>query len=1237
MGKQRPLVGIIIGEPDFDFYKKALMRIRQDFYDANIDTAVFATLLTPNDQQDIENSIFSLLKYGIADALIIFTHTLAGEDIKSQLKQLTDELKVPVLCIDEQVGEHDCICFDNDSCTLQMAKHLKEHHNVTDVALVSGPAESFFHERVKESFVRSFAKLGIAVPENRIYYGLDWVGDFSIIADDIISDGLPEAVVCCGDFTANALIGEFARRGIYVPDDLIITGYAWNEPFAGSHFNITSIERDPETIAARAAGYIIEKLTGQAYEHKECLSGRFVPGISCGCERLDLAAMADSALETMLQSRRSGFDSYYNYMQEDLIGAEYFEDYLWKVDWYTCWLEGISGFRMCINDGVMHVSGNFSGYTHKMFMPLERIGDQGDVDLERSYSLSEVLPALTQKREHPCTFLFTGLHFNQINFGFAVLTYEDNHSFIDQTYVKWLRYTAGALEKQRKSMIHNDAVSDTQVRDPLTGLLNMKGFKRTMTERSGRFDRPDKLLRIISVDIENLRGINDGYGYDEGDKVLQRLAVILNNSAGEDDICVRVSGDEFLIAGILDAGFPVDEVPSSLERNLAAFNSGKADYGIHIYTSRVTAPLTSPDILDTLPYEANYQKNLTKDNRNKNRKTVTRTAKTEPFDPQERKYVAKMLNDNLFTYHFQPIVSAKSGEIFAYEALMRSAGEVKLSPIAILNHASAMGRLDDIERHTMQNLFRFYHENKMEFNGRRLFINSIPSCIISDKEFDELCTQYNDIIDKLVIEFTEQTEASSEQLELVLGRRNRKGFEIAIDDYGTGYSNISNLLTFMPNCVKIDRSLIMNIHQDKRKQHFTKNIIDYAHDNNFQVLAEGVEEIEELKTVISMGVDLIQGYLTARPAPEIIKNIEWDIAEKIREYNRLNENRQARKTYFTGSEPEISLMSLDFDDYTDIFVGTESFTLKGTKDHVSDICIYIKDGISARLDLYDVSMAGELNEACIVLGKGSKLVLGIHGQVNLAGAVRVPETADLRIEGEGELTLRSSSNQTYGIGADGENSYGNITIDLDNKMYIHLDSEKCIGIGGGYNKLGSKIEIRCKEMGIELSGKKVLCIGCAKSDAAVTLRDTRLTMINRCSRGVGIGSFERSMDVNIQHCEITADASGDEIAGICVYTDKGSSVNIVESNIHMLFKGKDIIGVGSQQGDITVILVQTHVDIRCEGATALGMGGHTDNCKVAFYSSKGSVAVVSSSATCVGAGIDGPIMQDSDVKMLDNE
>lgn len=206
-----------------------------------------------------------------------------------------------------------------------------------------------------------------------------------------------------------------------------------------------------------------------------------------------------------------------------------------------------------------------------------------------------LLPEILEERSRPSAFIFTTLHFIGVNYGYVVLSYGESGKVYSRNYVKWLRTISCALEKQRRHILYNDAVTDAQVRDSLTGLLNMRGYVRIMTERYGKFNDPKKLLRIISIDVENLRGINDTYGYAEGDKVLQALGVALSGAAGENDIVVRVSGDEFFIAGVIDEG-SFDDVPSRLSSVVDSINHHNQEYGVNIYTASIDLCLNSGDL-----------------------------------------------------------------------------------------------------------------------------------------------------------------------------------------------------------------------------------------------------------------------------------------------------------------------------------------------------------------------------------------------------------------------------------------------------------------------------------------------------------------------------------------------------------------------------------------------------------------------------------------------------------------
>lgn len=1219
MKKERPLIGIIAAEAEYVFFTRALEYIQKELFAADMDAAIFSSLMMSGNREfdSAENSVYDLINLELFDGIIIFPTSINDIESKDKLiERIRHDFKGPVVSFDSRIEGFADSVYNYEPAADMIIGHLMDFHGAKTIDFVGGPND-LYHENILHCFVKAMERRGYIIPENRIHHGRDWLDDFSEIADKIIANGLPDAVVCCSDLTAVQVTEALTNKGISIPDDVLLTGFNLMEPYGADYLNITSTLRDPYVMAHNAAGYIISKLKGTEYnpesdEHAASLE----TGMTCGCKRLNISTLCREAASDMTFMQRSGFDSYYNFMSEDLVAAETFYDYLWKMDWYTHFLGDFSGFWMCLNNKVMHNAMPDPGFTDKINLSYKRIGSNGTVDLMAKFPREQMLPAIFEHRDSPAGFIFTSLHFMGVNYGYVALSYGNSGKVYDKSYVKWLRCVSCALEKQRRHILYNDAVTDAQVRDSLTGLLNMRGYTRIMTERCGKFNDPSKLLRIISIDIENLKGINDTYGYAEGDKVLSSLGVALIGAGGENDIVVRVSGDEFFIAGILEEG-SVDDVPSRLQSVIESLNHrDNREYGINLYTATVSAPITDKAILEKLPYEAAYQRTLTKDSHTKMHKTAD--VNKESFDPEERQNVIRLLNENLFTYHFQPIVSAKTGRIFAYEALMRSGDEFRLSPLTILTHAQALDRLHDVEKCTLFNTLRFAKENQQLLSGKLLFVNSIPAYTLPDSDFERLYQLYGDIMKNVVIEFTEQTEASDSQLNSLIERSQRCGFKIAVDDYGTGYSNISNLLNFMPNVVKIDRSLIMNIHKDKRKKHFTRNIIDYAHDNNFMALAEGVELAEELQTVIAMGVDLIQGYYTAKPSPDIVSAIDQNIAQEIQEYNRQSEIRRVRKTYFAGNEREISLMALDLDSYTDIIINKPEYTLTGNKNYISEMTVRAKDNTDCILNLVDIFIKHEGTDASVAVGKNSTMTLNIIGEVSITGGIYVPSGSTLRITGDGALTINSASNQTFAIGSDISQPYGNIEIDSNIRLYIHLDSEKSVAIGGGRNDNDSHIKIKCKELVIEQLGKKTLGIGSVLSGADISVEGTRMNIEHHSNLALGMGSLCAPCNISINSSSAIVDMSGDKIGGFGSFNSCGGSINLSDVQINTVFKGKEILAIGAdkQFGEIT--MSDCTVNALIEGAESVVLGAADCDGTISMKTCSGDIVVRSGVKTLLG-------------------
>lgn len=225
--------------------------------------------------------------------------------------------------------------------------------------------------------------------------------------------------------------------------------------------------------------------------------------------------------------------------------------------------------------------------------------------------------------------------------------------------------------------------------------------------------------------------------------------------------------------------------------------------------------------------------------------------------------------DFSFTFAFQPIVDVANKTVYAYEALVRGPeGEGALS---ILNKVNERNRyaFDQICRVKAVKL-----ASKLGMNTR-LSINFMPNAVYKA----EYCIRttlaaaktYNFDTSKLIFELTEGEDLTSvEHLASIIEAYQEMGFSTAIDDFGAGYSRYNIMMVSPPDLLKLDMTLIRNIHQEPNKQAVVAGIITMMAQLGGRIVAEGVETVEEYFWLRSQGISLYQGYLFARPGFECL-------------------------------------------------------------------------------------------------------------------------------------------------------------------------------------------------------------------------------------------------------------------------------------------------------------------------------------------------------------------------------
>lgn len=425
--------------------------------------------------------------------------------------------------------------------------------------------------------------------------------------------------------------------------------------------------------------------------------------------------------------------------------------------------------------------------------------------------------------------------------------------------------TANTLEKLR---IEHECDYDT-----LTDLYNRRAFHRICAEF---FCSPEKLghAALLMFDLDNLKQINDTFGHDWGDEYIRRTGECFAKNAPARTVCARISSDEFsaFFYGYNDQDTlraDIRALKAALEHSVVQLPSGR-ELRVSVSGGIAWYPESSTNLITLRKYAdfAMYQ--------------VKRSRKGEllEFDPevyrtslQERRCheeFRRLINEELVTYRFQPIIDAKDGSVFAYEALMRVDLPTLHSPADVLRLAREENCLHEVERITFfcaSSAYQALENAGKVVPSALLFVNSIASQYLTPDELSEYSARYASILPRIVIEITEEECLDPKALRIKQTIRGSSG-AFALDDYGSGYSNERSLLELSPNYIKIDLSIIRSIDTDANKRQIVSNTVSYAHQRGMKVVAEGLETADEVRTVLSLGVDLLQGFFLAMPQVE---------------------------------------------------------------------------------------------------------------------------------------------------------------------------------------------------------------------------------------------------------------------------------------------------------------------------------------------------------------------------------
>lgn len=440
---------------------------------------------------------------------------------------------------------------------------------------------------------------------------------------------------------------------------------------------------------------------------------------------------------------------------------------------------------------------------------------------------------------------------------------------------KELSASKAALEVSEQELKKNYAhIEQLAYHDGLTGLYNRVAFMKYAYDIFHDASVGASKHAIFFIDLDNFKNINDTLGHDYGDLLLKDVSDRMLSCIASDDILARNGGDEFLI--LKNRFDTVDDLEN--------FASQLVNIVHHPFILNDETAVVSMSVgIAVFPNNGLTVSELIKNadiamyNAKNSGKNSYRFFDSYMEDDVNRKndladILSHVIDKNEIYLQYQPQVNVESGQVTGYEALMRIESELVgfISPAEFIPIAEETGIINILGEWALIEACNFNQVLiKSGFGPLRVSVNVSTTQLKDDHLIDiikSIPEKTGMDLKHLEIEITESVLMNSFEHNLkLINQMKELGCSIALDDFGTGYSSFNYLTQIPIDTLKIDKSFIDGICSNEKDRCIADSIIDLAHKMDISVVAEGVEDNEQLQILQNQFCDTLQGYLFSKP------------------------------------------------------------------------------------------------------------------------------------------------------------------------------------------------------------------------------------------------------------------------------------------------------------------------------------------------------------------------------------
>ncbi len=561
-------------------------------------------------------SIFDMINYDMLDVMLIMQ---INEMQKARFEKVVKncfEHNIPVIYIDEHVDGAFNINFGYGNAFGDIVEHVITKHNCKDIIHIAGKRDNDFSQTRIDSCREVMAKHGLTLTDDDVYYGEFWDDPTIAEMERFFASGrkMPDAFICANDSMAMAVCLKLGEKGYKVPNDVIVTGFDGIEFEKYHDPRLTTAIRNIPELAATIIKVIDTISANPGIEPFDTvLDYTPVFSESCGCQSRDNAGNNRTLADYVRNySYVRAYEERMNELGNRTSSNPTLENARNLLRSYS-----FQQTRICITDDyyryftedyIDEMPDIVSDRAYPDKMHLLCYHDESRKDEGETFATADVLPNLMEAFDGKNTLVIVPLHSQESIIGYYTMCYLSFDLCKDQMYTfsMMANQCLETVRTHERMRFLNNKMEFMFTHDHLTRIYNRYGFYKDFKEDFTALAAEKKDVFIVSIDLNDMKYINDNFGHHAGDDALRITANALTGAAEKGDteiICSRFGGDEFVVAKICngDAKEQAERYRTNFEAVLAGLNASSGNpYTVSVSIGVYCASISAVDTVDEL-------------------------------------------------------------------------------------------------------------------------------------------------------------------------------------------------------------------------------------------------------------------------------------------------------------------------------------------------------------------------------------------------------------------------------------------------------------------------------------------------------------------------------------------------------------------------------------------------------------------------------------------------------------